>query len=151
MGLGITHEEIVAAIVVHLDASLTVSTQVCYPGEVVDTESNDDWIEVVVTSADRPPQRRTNKDRRRVLLDVYCWAKLTTSRYRIWDLVVDVADQLEHKEIDIKTYTSVSSNQSGYLRVGEPRRRDLTRTFNDPNNTKVRGVVLTFPCWAYED
>lgn len=146
----ITSEQIVAAVSKYISDNLTVSTTVIYPGTWKDTGSINDWIELWVNRVRQKIRRRNNKDHHDVTVEVVCWAKRTTSIFRIMDMVKDVADQLEHAEISIKNYNLSGTPEVGYLRVGEPIRRDTTRDTNQSAQTNLRTMTLEFPASAQE-
>jgi len=146
----IKSEQVVASLSQFISDNLTVSTTVIYPGQRKDTGAINDWIELWITRFKRNTRRRANKDRVQTTFEAVCYAKRTTNIYRIMDIVVDVANQLEHAEVPIKDYDAVGTPTIGFLRIMEPKRRDNTRNAQASTGTNVRTLTLEFPASAQE-
>ncbi len=151
--MAITSEQIVASLCVYFNTNLTLATatNIQWPGAVLDKEAIDDWVEIYVTRDRRLARRKGNLDRREVEITVRCYAKSTTSIYRMMDITKAVSDALEHAEVVLRNYNAVGNPRVGGLRIFEPDRSVQTREFNDPTRTDVRVAELTFMAYAQGD
>lgn len=151
MAIAITTEQIQAAVATHLAANLTSGVTVQYAGQLIDTESLAEWAEVWVRTFRRPPQRIANKDQRRGEILVRLFCKKSTDHYRVLEISKDFTSQLMHAQLTLIDYDDSSGASVGYLQINEPRRRDVTRRFNEALRSDVRAMELIFPAYAQED
>ena len=151
MSLVITTEQILARICVFIDANLTVSTNVIYPGESADIESFNDWIEVRAINFNRMKSRRGNKDLGRCEIEIDIFGKFNTERYKYLHIAKNITSILLEQNISLLDYNTSGTPTVGNLRLHEPTRDTKSRAINNKTRTDAKMLTMVFPCVYQED
>ena len=121
-----------------------------FPGTVRDTSALEEWVELWVDAV-MPHVERDHAPRSATVgVTVHCFSRNPLQTSRIQQIAGEVSGALGGKTFSLSDHENPAAPPIGWVRVGEPQIRTLTRNRPESFRTPLQHVVVTFRATANE-
>lgn len=114
-----------------------------FPGMTLDTTGFNQWVELWVTSLNRVRTRDALPGIIELEVIAHCFQKKHNDLAAAGNLLDDVQETLTNQRIVIRNFTNPSVPVIGYLQLGEPQIRDLSRNPSASGEHQLTHHVVT--------